>query len=154
MASFIFNNGALDISNGAIDLDTDTLQVMLTATATLYTEDRDDDFVDESGANDPIDAELSVAGYTGGFGGAGRKVAAITSAVDKPNNRAEFGITDITWTGLAAGETIDHALLIDERTNDADSRLVACFDIADTPTSGGDVTLDFDTTDDMRLSTV
>lgn len=156
MPSFVYNTAAKEIADGTIDLDTDTLKVMLIGTGTAYTPDRDDDFVDEGGANDPIDAELNgVSGYTRGFGNAGRKTASVTVEVDKANDRAEVDIADLTWTALGTGDTIAAAILIKEGTDDTDTKLIAYFDVTDTPTNGGDITLDFDAAEGaIRLSTV
>ncbi len=156
MASFVDNTAAGDIVDGTIDIDTDTLKIILIGTATVYTPDRDNDFVDESGANDPIDAELTgVSGYTRGFGNSGRKTASIGVEVDKANDRAEVDVVDLTWTALGTGDTIAYAILIKEITNDAASPLITLWDVTDTPTNGSDVTLDFDAVEGaIRLTTV
>ena len=145
MASGFYNQGLLDVTNGAIDLDTDTLKLMLVDTS--YTFDPDHDVVDNGGndATDPSFNEIVATNYTVGFSGAGRKTVTITSGVNDTNNRADFAIADVTWTALGGGtnDTIGGAILIEERTNDTDSRLIAFFDLTDTPTNGSDVTLDF-----------
>jgi len=140
-----------------INLLSDTIKCMLTSTATPYTPDDDDDFVDESGANDPIDAEAVVTNYTGGFAGAGRKTLASKAVVtDKTNARAEFDCADITWTALGNGsnQTIAHAIFIKEITNDAASPLIALFDFSDFTTNGSDFTLQFDAEGALHLTSM
>jgi hypothetical protein len=68
-------------------------------------------------------------------------------AVDKVNDRAKATITDLTWVALggAVNDVIAGAILVKEGgANDTTSRLIAFFDVADTPTNGGDIKLDFD----------
>ncbi len=153
MATFVYNLAASEIAKGNIDLLADTIKIMLVKSG--YVADRDHDFIDESGANDPIDEELTVSGYTGGFGGAGRKaLASKTITEDDANDRAEFDCADITWTALGTGETIAGAIIVKEVTNDADSILIAYLDLTDTPTNGSDVTLTINAEGVIQFSTV
>src|SRR3990172_9798843 len=127
MASFIYNTGAKELLD-EIDFNTDVLKIMLVTAS--YGATRDDDVVDAGGANDPVDHEISVTGYTGGWGGSGRKTATLTHEVDKPNDRAEIDIADLTWTALGTGATLAAAILITEGGAHATtSRLIAYFDI-------------------------
>ncbi len=141
MASFAYVTGWSEVTDGTIDIDNDTLKMMLVTSS--YVADPDDDVVDAAGANDPVDHEISVTGYTPGHGNTGRKTASISVAGNKTSNRVEISFTDMTWTSLGSGTTIAAAILIKEGTvDDTTSRLIAYFDIADTPTNGGDFTLD------------
>lgn len=144
MADIFFTRAKERIANhahaGPLDLMGDTIKVMLVDST--YTGDPDDQFVDDGTANDPASHEISVTGYTPGFGGGGRKTLAGKSiASDLTNDRAEFDANDVVWTGLGAGATIGAALLIKEVTNDGASIVIAKFDVTNTPTNGGDVTL-------------
>lgn len=116
----------------------DTLKVMLLGTSTPYTPNPDHRYV-----ADVVASELTgVTGYTGGFGGAGRKaLASRTLSADDANDRGAFDAADITWTALGTGGTVAFAILFKELTSDALSPLIACFDVADTPTNGGDLTI-------------
>jgi len=143
MASMVMNRAVKEGADGTWAYLTSTIKMMLVATATPYTPNVDHDFVDAGGANDPLDAELSVSGYTGGFGGAGRKsLASKTITEVDGSDRAEFSSAGLTWTALVAGQTIAAGILIFE-TGGADtaSRLIAYCDVTDTPTNGGDVTI-------------
>lgn len=140
MADGMFNKGKYLILSDSISLSSDTLKVMLVTSS--YTFDKTHNFVGDVSSN-----ELSVSGYTGGFAGAGRKtVASKTFTEDDTNHRAVFAVADITWTSLAAGQTIGGAILIKEVTNDAASPLIAFFDLTNTATTGANVTLDFSST--------
>lgn len=142
MASFWYNTGLKEVVDNTIDIDNDTLKVMLVTSS--YVADQDDDVVDAGGANDPVDHEINVTGYTPGWGGAGRKTATVTLQANDTDNRVDIALADLTWTALGAGATIDGAILIKEGgANDTTSRLIAYWDLTSTPTNGGDITLDF-----------
>lgn len=145
MASGLYATGLKEILDGTIDLDNDTLKVMLVNAS--YTYDPDHDVVDNSAgdATDPSHNEITATNYTKGHAGAGRKTATVTLAADKTNNRATVAIADLTWSSLggAANDTVAGAILFKEGANDGASRLIAFFDLSDTVTNGGDLTLDF-----------
>ena len=142
MAALVYNRAKKEIMDGTIDLLTDTLKIMLVTSS--YVADTDHDFVDEAGANDPIDHELSGSGYTAGFGGSGRKTLSSNAvSEDDANDRAEFDDTaDITWTAINAG-TAAAAILYKHNTSDTDSVLIAYIDTGGFPvvTNGGDLTI-------------
>ncbi len=143
MASGWYNKALAGIMDGSIDLDTNTLKIMLVGTG--YTYDPDDDFIDEAGANDPVDEEISATNYTGGFGGAGRKAASITVVEQDASNRGIAVIGDLTWAQLGNGtnDTIAAGILVKEITNDAASVLIAYFDVTNTLTDGSDIKFNF-----------
>ena len=145
MASGWFSQGLLRTLDGTIDLDTSTLKLMLVDTG--YTYDPDHEVVDP-GTNDAADLshnEVVATNYTGGFGGAGRKTAVVTMQKSNASNRVEIAIGDLTWTSLggATNDTVGGSALIREITNDTQSIPIGFFDVTDTPTNGGNVTLDF-----------
>jgi hypothetical protein len=143
MASGWFTNGLLKLLDGTIDIDTSTLKVMLIDST--YTLDPDQDNVDITGTSDLAAKEISGAsGYTGGYAGSGRKTATITLQQNDSSNRVDIAIADLTWTSLGTGATIGGAALIYE-TGGADTSAIpiAFWDTTDTPTNGGNVTLDF-----------
>lgn len=144
MANFLYNTAKKEIMDNTIDLDTDTLKVMLVTSS--YVANADDDVVDAGGANDAVDHELTGTGYTAGWGGAGRKaLTSVTAVTDKTNNRAELDAADLTWTAINAG-TAAAALIIKEGgANDTTSRLIAHIDSGfPFVTNGGDMTLTWD----------
>lgn len=154
MASFVYNKAAQEIADGTVDLLNDTIKTMLVTSA--YTPNRDDLVVDAGGANDALDAEISVSGYTGGWGGSGRKaLTGKTLTTDNTNDRAEFDADNLTWSTLGTGATIAAMIVIKEGgANDTTSRLIAYLDVTDTPTNGGDVTFTFDAEGIIQFSTV
>jgi hypothetical protein len=147
MATHWYGKGVLKIVNGSIDLDTDTLKVMLVNDS--YTSDKDHEFVSSVSSN-----EISVSGYSGGFGGAGRKTATVATQYNATSDRVEVVINDITWSSLQSGATIGAAILIKEVTNDAASPVIAIWDFTtNVATNGGDFTMDFNgTTGNLYLT--
>lgn len=137
MASNVFTRAVTEMSDGTYTWLSSTIKGMLVKSG--YTPNVDHDFVsDGAGAN-----ELTVSGYTGGFAGAGRKtLASKTITTVDGSDRSEFSSAGLSWTALAAGETIEAVVLIFE-TGGADSaaRVIAYCDVTDTPTNGGDVTI-------------
>ena len=144
MANSYFNRGKNEIFNGSIDLLTDTIKVMLVTSS--YTFNADDDFLDNGGANDPTDHELSGTGYQAGFAGTGRKTLSNKAVnLDDANDRSEFDNTvDLTWTAINAG-TAAAAIVYKHLTSDAASVMIAYIDTSGFPivTNGGDLTLAF-----------
>jgi len=153
MASFFTNRAMFKILNRTLDITTGCKVMLCTAGLTA---DQDTDFIG-SGAGSPGATEITATNYTRGFGGAGRKAATITFAEQDANNRGVVIIADITWTALggATNDTVGFACLVKEVTNDADSELIAVWDLSpDIPTNGSDVTLDFDATSgNIRFTT-
>lgn len=155
MASLVYNTAAKEILDNTINLSSDTIKVMLVTSS--YVANKDDDVVDAAGADDPVDHEISVTGYTGGWGGAGRKTLANKQfTVDDTDDEAVFDNTvDLTWTALGAGATIAAAIVIKEGgADDTTSRLIAYLELASPfATNGGDFTLQFDAEGIINLNT-
>jgi hypothetical protein len=133
MASGWYNSGARDVADGTIDLNADTIKVILVTSA--YTPNKDHDFADD------LTNELSGTGYTGGFNGSGRKtIGSKAFSTDTANDRVEFTFGAVTWTAINAGSP-KYAILVKEITNDAATRLIAYLDLGTVTTNGGDLTI-------------
>lgn len=133
MASGFYNVAKKGFADGTEDWDTNAYKVML-VTAT-YTFDPDHAVLTS------ITNELSGTGYTGGFGGSGRKALTASVVQDDANDRAELDAVDISWTAINAG-IIGALIVIREVTSDADSIPIAYIDnAAQLPltTNGSDV---------------
>lgn len=140
MASFVYGRGALRliIGNGqtpTIDYIADTMQVGLSTSS--HVPNKDDTFLDDAGADDFIDFELSGTGYARQTIASGK-----TIAYDTANDRVEIDGADVTWTGINAG-TAAQATLHRDNTTDATAPLLANIDTGGFPivTNGGDVTI-------------
>lgn len=152
MANAWYNHAAKMVLDGTLNVSSSTLKVMLVTSG--YTFNRDHDFVDAGGANDPIDAELSGTGYTAGFGGAGRKtIANKVFTEDDTNDLGWMDCDDVVWTAINAG-TAAACIVIKEITNDAASLLIAFFDSGfPKVTNGGDLTLQINAAGLLQLLT-
>jgi hypothetical protein len=134
MADVFYNLAKKQIMDGTIDLVVDDIQVLLIA-STPYTPDADHDFIDESGASDIVDAELSGAGY------ARKSLATKTIVEDDPNNRAEYNADDLAYTGADFG-TIAAVIVFKNTGVDTTSVVIAYLDtLTGLPlvTNGGNV---------------
>ena len=140
MAGFTYNAGSTALQDGTLDYLTDAnVKIMLLTDA--YTPDKDHATVTSLAT-----AEVSVAGYTGGFGGAGRKVLGTkTLATDDATDRTEYDAADPTAWTLATGENVQYAAVVWENTNDAGSIPLFLIDFAEgtIPTNGGTFTFSF-----------
>lgn len=151
MANYWVNTGKLRCwagATGEVDLIANTVKVLAVETNDVP-DDPDIEFIgDYLGAGDAV--EVTSTGYTGGFGGAGRKTLASKAlSVDQANNRAEFDCADVTWAAIsqAAAEQWVGFAIVKEITNDADSPVIAVINTATglplTP-NGSDITLTID----------
>ena len=142
MASGAYSRGVLKVLDGTIDLDTTATKVGLAKST--YAPDPD-----ESSLSTFASSEADCTGYTGAFGGAGRKAATVTLTEQTSSNRVVSIITDITWTALggATNNTLRYAVWLREITNDASSVPIAFLQFtADVTTNGSDILVDFDGT--------
>jgi hypothetical protein len=135
MASFIYNEAKKQILEGTILWTSQTFKAMLVTSA--YTANPDHTAVSSASS-----AELSGSGYVDGFAGAGR-VTLTGNAIVKDNatDRAYIDCDNPAWVGIDAG-VLAALVIIQEVTNDADSKLIAYLQLS-TPitTAGFDITI-------------
>lgn len=146
MPAAFYTHAAYLVATKQLDLVSDPLKVLLLGVSGGgYAFDPAHEFVDPGGAGPTSVAanELAASGYAGGFGGAGRKAAARTAAEDASARRVRILFSNLTWTDLggAANDTVVGAVLVAERTTDADSLLVAYWPLPPTLTAGRDFVL-------------
>lgn len=130
MADIIYNSFKKNIMNGTIDLDTDTIKVMLVTSA--YTPDQDaHDFRDD------VTNEVSGTGYSAG--GAALANKAVTA--DNTDNEGVFDADDLTWSTSTI--TARGAVLYKSRGGASSADELICYlDFgADKSSSGGNFTL-------------
>jgi hypothetical protein len=140
MAGFTFNAGSTALQDGTVDYLTDAVVKVILLTD-AYTPDKDHATVTAIAT-----AEVSVAGYTGGFGGAGRKaLGSKTVATDNATDRTEYDAADPSAWTLAVGEDVKYAAVVWEDTNDDGSIPLFLIDFAEgtIPTNGGTFTFSF-----------
>lgn len=141
MASAIFNSFKRDIANGAIDLDTDTIKVMLVTSS--YTPD-----IDAHTKRSDITNEVSGTGYSSGGSALANKTVTANNTTDK----GVFDADDLTWS--TATITARGAVLYKSRggASSADE-LIAYIDFgADKTSTGSDFTITWDSAGILTLS--
>jgi len=138
MANGVYNRGKQLLAVAGLNLDTADLRLML-VNAT-YTFDNNHNFIDNSGAGDPIDHEISVGGY------ARQALTTTTVTEDDANDFAYLDADDVVFTALTAGQTIGGAILFDQAGGaDTARAVIAFYDLVDTATNGGNVTIQWAT---------
>lgn len=103
-------------------------------------------------------AELSVSGYVGTYGGAGRKGAIFSStspAIASNVVQIIFNASTIVWTALGTGGTIvGVALIYETGGSDATSIPIAYWDLSSNlTTNGSDITLTLSATGNIQITT-
>jgi len=140
MANIVYNRGKYII--GQVNSTSTVWQLMLVSTG--YVADQDHNFVNANTSagslGEPKVYEISVSGY------ARQNLASITLNEDDTNDFAYIDATDVTFTALGAGATVGGAVLYrysssGGTTGDSGQDLLAFYDVTDTPTNGGDITI-------------
>ena len=149
MASVVANSYKHHMFKGSFNLQTvSDVKMMLLETIATGPDNPDLDFVDDIAAD-----EFSDTGYTGGFGGAGRKALATRAAtVNNTDDRSEFDFDNIVWSGLGGTNSVVMCEIVREITNDAASDLISAHDVTNTGTDGTDYTLTIGTTGAIHIT--
>ncbi len=126
MADVIYNSFKMKIMDGSIDLDTDTIKVMLVTST--YTPDQDlHDFKDD------VTNEVTGTGYTAG----GEALASKTVTQDNTDNEGVFDAADVTWSSSTI--TARAAVLYKDTGTASTSPLICYLDFgSDQSSSSGD----------------
>lgn len=139
MASFIYNAFKTKQWNGnAVDLDSDTIKVMLCTSS--YSPNQDShDFKDD------VTNEVSSSGYTAG----GAALANKTVTQDDTNNLAKFDADDVTWSGVTFSAR--YAVLYKDTGVASTSPLIALIDFgSDQSPSSANFTIQWSANGIMR----
>lgn len=132
MPDVVTNKCKFELFSGDANLDAADLRVLLLKSPGSVTPDTN--FVSDIAAN-----ELTVGGY------ARQALAGETITEDDTNDFAYLDATDAAFGALASGETITWGALFRFVSTDANSPVYAGYDLTDTPTNTGTVTLQFNT---------
>lgn len=140
MASFWYGRGiqASILGSGLADpinFLSNVIQVGLSTST--HVPNKDDIFLDDAGADDFIDGELSGTGYTR------QTLASKTLTYDSANDRVEWDAADVSWTGINAGTAAQATYYDNTGATDAARRLMWNVDSGGFPvaTNGGDLTI-------------
>jgi hypothetical protein len=133
MANLTMNEGIESILDRSIDWINDTIKIM--AVSSVYTPNKDDQFIDAGGANDAVDARI----------GTDQTLGSKAIQKDTTNDLVALDAADPTWTALASGSTIVGFVVYKDTGTPSTSKILGYIDVTDTPTNGGDITLQFAT---------
>jgi hypothetical protein len=125
-----YGNGLLGVATGAIDLNTDTLKVMLTTSTYTPAQDTHD-------YRDDVTNEVSGTGYTAG----GATLAGVGVTYDAASNEVRIVWTSPTWS--TATITARTAVIYKSRggASSADELVAYCTEASDVSSSGATFTL-------------
>ena len=144
MANVVYNSAKADLMDGTLDLDIDTIKVVLVTST--YTPD-----IDTHTQYSHITNQVTGDGYTAG----GATLADKTVSVDTVNNRGVFDATNTTWSTstITARGAILYKYVDDGGNPAATSPLLCYFDfLADKESSSGDFTIQWDDVGILTLS--
>ena len=132
MSNGIYDRGKYAIENATFNGSTD-LRLLLVNSSYSFNAGTHH-VVSDVSAN-----EISVAGYS--------RQALTTKAIneDDTNHFAYLSADNVTFSGLAAGQTIGGAILYIYNASDASANLIAFYDVTDTATNGGDIIIQWAT---------
>jgi len=136
MANFWYLEGLLALFKGEIDLENDTLRVLLVMTNTTADTDTTAKFVGDVGTLDEHD----------GTPYARQTLVQSPPAIDAPNSRVELPAAATVFSSLGVGtRDVQAALLYKFVTVDGDSPLLVYFDSGGFPfsPSGADLTINW-----------
>lgn len=126
MATFAYPIGDLNMRNGTIDVDDDTIKVTLLMTNTTADTQQDAGVIDDFAKLDESDAG---GGFTWGHGGNGRKTVTITATRSAGQTQINIPAGSTTWSNLplgGSGRSIAGVLLFSEGSgNDTDAYPIA-----------------------------
>jgi hypothetical protein len=153
MANFVYDYGKFLLANGGVNLLTANLVVVLMANTYI------NGGTPSTGvANNKSNVHSEVSSYeitTGTVSGYARQVLGTKSvAEDDPNGFAYLKAANTTFTGLGTGNTIGGAVIIVDTGVNTTSSLIAFFDVTDTPTNGGDITIQWALTTGLQRPVV
>jgi hypothetical protein len=150
MPNLVFNRGKFLVAGGRVSTTT-TYQLMLVTTCFEEISDLYPlNLVDDGTTDDPLSYELGVGGYSR------QTVAGAALFEDDTNDFAGIDATDVTFSSLSPGANVGGAVLYIystsggslgvQTTSDTGQELLAFYDVTDTATNGGDITIQWAST--------
>jgi hypothetical protein len=132
--NFVTNKAKFLLANGSLQLLNDTIKVALVAN-TWSGVNANANFFQEVTQNTKS-FELTVSGYT-------RQTLTAKEVVeqDVTNGYAYFTAANVTFSTLATGNTVGGAVIFKDTGDDETSPVIGFYSIIDTPTNGGDITI-------------
>jgi len=132
VANGVYNRAKYLLLDGALDLPT-TADLRVLLVKSTYTFDADHNFIDPGVTTGS--QEISVAGY------ARQPLTGEVIVEDDANDFAYLDADDPVFASLVAGQTVGGAILYKYNVADTAAELIAFYDLADTATNGGNITV-------------
>lgn len=133
MANLNYNEGIESLLDRNIDFAADTIKSMLASS--VYTPNKDNQFIDTGGASDPVDARI----------GTDQTLGSKVILKDTTNDFVYLDAADPTYTAVAGGSTVATVEVYKDTGTPTTSKLITSLDVTDTATNGGDITVQFAT---------
>lgn len=132
--NFVTNKAKFLLANGSLELLNDTLKVALVSNNWIGI-NANGNFMQEVSQN-VLPYEVSVSGYS-------RQTLTNKVVVeeDVTTGYAYFTASNVTFSSLTSGNTVGGAVLFKDTGDDTTNPLIAFYSIIDTPTNGGDITI-------------
>lgn len=132
--NFVTNKAKFLLANGSLELLNDTLKVALVSSNWTGI-NANGNFMQEVSQN-VLPYEITVSGYS-------RQTLTNKVVVeeDVATGYAYFTASNVTFSTLATGNTVGGAVLFKDTGDDTTNPLIAFYSIIDTPTNGGDITI-------------
>jgi hypothetical protein len=135
MASHVYDNTTLKLSDGTVTWGSSTIKVALVNTSYVFS-------TSHTSMSD-ITHELSGTGYSR------KTLSGKTTTLDSTNHRTILSASNVTWTAITAGGDTAAAAVVfeDPGTGDANCILLGYIDLSPhTVLNGGDFTVAWDST--------
>lgn len=141
MANFVYNYGKFLLANGGLNLITDNVALLLVSTG--YENSNTVAFLaDANTVHEVATYEVTTSTVSGYARQAlTSKSVAETDDAGTSNGFAYFKAANVTFSTLGTGNTIGGAILFKQGADNNASPLIAFYDVTDTPTNGGDITI-------------
>ena len=141
MANFVYNYGKFLLANGSLNLLTDNIALLL-VTPGYEASNTVANLADANTMHEIASYELT----TGTVSGYARYALASKSVSEtddgsSSNGFAFFKASNVTFSSLGTGNTVGGCILIRQGADNNACPLIAFYDVVDTPTNGGDITI-------------
>ena len=141
MANFVYNYGKFLPANGSLNLLTDNIALLL-VTPGYEASNTVANLADANTMHEIASYELT----TGTVSGYARYALASKSVSEtddgsSSNGFAFFKASNVTFSSLGTGNTVGGCILIRQGADNNACPLIAFYDVVDTPTNGGDITI-------------
>jgi hypothetical protein len=124
MASYWFNAGADELAKSTITWTSDTIKARLVSSL-------------------PARTITSMTGITALTGATDQTLGTKSIVKDDTNNQVKYVAANPTFSAVTTSQTVAAVVVFKYGTGDADSIPLCVHDVTDTPTNGGDITIDW-----------